>query len=129
MDGQRHISNIMPDRAANSSAGPSLATYEKSNYSVDGLGCFVGGRNLVFCVAVKTEELRALPPHEKGGLGDTWQPEGWHGARRVLHDWWDEAGEVVLLPDANGHQPEIIAVPSLRTIRNTFALCSDEGIE
>ena len=38
----------------------------------NGLLGLIGGGNLVFGIVAKPEELRALPPHQEGGLGKTW---------------------------------------------------------
>ena len=37
-----------------------------------GLRCLVGRGNLILGVVAKPEELGTLPPHEEGGLGETW---------------------------------------------------------
>ena len=47
----------------------------------DGLLGFVGGGNLVFGVVAKPEQLRALPPHQVGGLGESWLAGWCHGLR------------------------------------------------
>jgi len=46
----------------------------------DGLLICVGRGDLVFGVVAEPEELRALPPHQEGGLGETWIVGGVHVA-------------------------------------------------
>lgn len=49
----------------------------------DSLLGFVGSRNLILGVVTKPEELRALPPHEEGGLGESWLMGCFHDPLRI----------------------------------------------
>ena len=70
----------------------------------DGLLGFFGSGNLVFSVVAEPQQLRALPPHQESGLGETWLMGGGHG--------------YITCEDSNSSRPAVRAGHSLLTYKS-----------